>query len=220
MKIDELNISTRSVPYEKYFGAMDLTEKQKENRKDFAKETEELLIFLFALFVLYRQYETNINYAHMQDLVVEKYAKIIRKNRKKVLDEVSLDDNRLSEINDYLDDYVKEFVTTTLETTGKHIDDDYYVSNDRAVFVAENEANTVINYLEYEKAVATGKTRKTWIDIRDSRERKSHLKVGGKTIEIEKAFLVGDSLMMFPKDTSMGATPEEIVNCRCTIKYS
>lgn len=220
MKIDELNIITKSVPYEKYFGEMDLTEEQKEKRKKFAEEMEELLIFLFALLALYRQYEAGINYVYVQNLAVEKYTKIILESREKVFGDVYLDDESLNEIDDYLNEYAKEFVSTTLETTKKHADNDYYFSNDRAVFVAENEANTVMNYLEYKKAVSIGKTQKTWVDIRDNRERKTHLKVGRKTIRIEKAFLVGDSLMMFPKDTSMGAAPEEIINCRCTIKYS
>ena len=57
------------------------------------------------------------------------------------------------------------------------------------------------------------------MDIRDRKERKTHLKIGGEVIAIDKAFVVGKSLMMFPKDESLGADPEEIVNCRCTIKY-
>lgn len=220
MKIDELNTITKSVPYEKYFGEMELTKEQKESRKKIAEEMEELLIFLFTLLALYRQYEISVYRVYVRNLAVKKYTKIILENRGKVLGSNYLDNESLNEIDDYLNEYAKEFVATTFETTEKHMDDDYYFSNDRAVFVAENEANTVINYLEYKKAIAIGKTRKTWVDIRDKRERKTHLKVGGKTIGIEKAFMVGNSLMMFPKDTSMGATPEEIVNCRCTIKYS
>ena len=87
------------------------------------------------------------------------------------------------------------------------------------MFIAENEANTDMNYLEYVKAVNDGKTKKKWIDMKDKRERKTHLKVGSMTIPIERPFPVGDSLMQFPKDFSLGADAKEIVNCRCSIQY-
>lgn len=55
--------------------------------------------------------------------------------------------------------------------------------------------------------------------MKDQRVRKTHREVDGETIPIDEVFLVGESLMRFPKDTSLGASAEEIVNCRCVVKY-
>lgn len=54
----------------------------------------------------------------------------------------------------------------------------------------------------------------------DRRVRHTHEMVDGETIGIYDAFEVGDALMMFPKDDSLGAGQEEIANCRCVVEYS
>jgi hypothetical protein len=76
-----------------------------------------------------------------------------------------------------------------------------------------------MNHAEYAQAVGSGKTKKQWIDMKDSRERATHLVVGGTVLPIGDYFVVGDSLMLYPKDDSAGAGLEEICGCRCTIKY-
>lgn len=123
------------------------------------------------------------------------------------------------EMDEYLKKYVDDFSEQIVETTQNHADDEWYLSSDRAMFVAENEANTTFNYLEYKKAVKTGKTKKKWITMRDRHVRHTHKLVDSKTIGINDVFLVGDSEMFYPKDTTFGASAQEIVNCRCSIKY-
>ena len=55
-KYDELNlIKSRSVPYELYFGKMELDEEQKEKRIEFSKKMEEIIIFLLPLHSNYMQ---------------------------------------------------------------------------------------------------------------------------------------------------------------------
>lgn len=93
-------------------------------------------------------------------------------------------------------------------------------SQAKAIEVAQNEANSIFNCMEYADAVAKGYTKKTWITEGDRRVRPTHEDVDMETIDIDMTFQVGDSLMMFPKDTSMGASAKEIVNCRCSIRYS
>ena len=107
-----------------------------------------------------------------------------------------------------------------VDAEDKSITDDYYLSNDRAMFISECEANSILNYRQYPKALKSGKTKKTWIDVGDKRERKTHLEVGGTTIPINEPFSVGDSLLMFPTGHSLGASADEIVNCSCSIQYS
>jgi len=57
---------------------------------------------------------------------------------------------------------------------------------------------------------------KTWWTMRDNMVRESHAAVHGVTVPFDEPFEVGDSLLMFPGDTSLGAGVEEIANCRCS----
>ena len=193
----------RAVPFEEYFGEMDLTDEEKQQRITAATDFETDLLFLFVLISLYQQYQFSNT-----DNIVNSF-----KNKYK--DTLS----NYIEIDSYINDYLSNFAQTVVETTLNHLDDKYYLSNDRAAYIAENEVNTVYNYKQFIDAINSGKTTKKWIDIKDKRERKTHLKVGGKTKPIQEPFIVGDSLMQFPKDESLNADPKEIINCRCTIKY-
>lgn len=123
-------------------------------------------------------------------------------------------------VDDYITDYVRQFSYDVVQSTFDHIKEEYYLSRDRAMFISECEANTSLNYKEYTDAIKSGKKYKTWKDIGDKRERRTHLEVGGTTIPIKELFAVVDSLMLFAKDTSHGASSKEIVNCRCSIQYS
>jgi hypothetical protein len=88
------------------------------------------------------------------------------------------------------------------------------------MYIAENEANTSYAYIEYIQAIKQGKTRKQWLDIKDNKERKTHLRVGSEVKPIREPFKVGDSLMLFPKDKkTYSADDKEVVNCRCSIRY-
>lgn len=205
--INELNIPiphSRSEPFETYFGDMDLTEEEKEKRIEVAKSLDDLMLFLFALIALMKESNSiDKNYIFLQ--INSRYTEIL---------------NRYIGIDEYLEDYIRRFSDTFIETTLDSIDDPWYLSRDRARFIGENESETVWNYDEYKQAIKKGKTRKKWIDVKDRRERKTHRKVGGTIIPIEDVFVVGSSLMRYPKDTLYGAEAKEIVNCRCTIKYS
>jgi hypothetical protein len=218
---DELNIlpkKQRSEPYEQYFSKMSISDKEKEERIAFSEHMEEVILYVFALI------ETTIengetSWEYIQTQLYDKY-----------LDIVLL----YMPIDKYIRQYAKEISKEIVETTFQNIDikgetiqaeniksvDSYYLSNDRAMFIAECEANSMLNYKQYSAAVQIGKTKKTWVDIRDSHERKSHLEVGGTTIPIDEPFSVGGSLLMFPKDYSLGASADQIVNCRCSVKYS
>jgi uncharacterized protein with gpF-like domain len=60
---------------------------------------------------------------------------------------------------------------------------------------------------------------KQWWTAGDLRVRKSHKNVDGQTKPYDEPFKVGNSLMMRPGDGSLGAGPEELCNCRCSILY-
>ena len=61
--------------------------------------------------------------------------------------------------------------------------------------------------------------KKEWNAILDSRTRETHAEADGQVVGLMEYFQVGDSLMMFPGDTSMGAGPELWINCRCIAQY-
>lgn len=203
---DELNAPekySRSVPFDIYFGEMDITEEQKEKRIAVAEELDELMLFLFALIVA--MFETgSLDRDYILIQVNQRYLQIAGK---------------YVDVDKYVEDYIKRFSDTFIQTTFDSIDDLWYLSADRASFIAENESETTWNYEEYKKAIKSGKTKKKWDDVRDSKERKTHREVGGTIIPIEDTFVVGNSLMRYPKDDSLGADAKEIINCRCTIKY-
>lgn len=203
-EFDELNNpKSRAIPYEQYFGEMELTEEQKEERIKASKRIEDMMLFLFSLLSVMKEYSyENLEFVVSQ--VKNQYSDVLS---------VSM------EMDEYLNGYVNDFSEQIVETTQNHMDDEWYLSDDRAMFVAENEANTTFNYLEYKKAIESGKKKKRWITMRDRHVRHTHQLVEGKTIGINDVFLVGDSEMFYPKDTTFGASALEIVNCRCSIKY-
>lgn len=200
---DELNASQiRSVPYEKYFGEMDISESQKKERIKASEQIESMMLFLFSLLAIMDDFSyQNIEFAVSQ--VRDMYAGILG----------------ASIVDDYLNDYVQQFSEQVVQTTMDHKEDEWYFSEDRAMFVAENEANTTQNYSDYKKAVKAGKKKKKWITMRDKHVRHTHARVDGKTLDINDIFLVGDSEMFYPKDTTFEASANEIVNCRCSVKY-
>ena len=96
---------------------------------------------------------------------------------------------------------------------------DNWTSQERAMLISENEANAFNNYIEYRKAKAEGKTLKTWITELDDKVRLTHTIAEGQTVDIDGLFLIGDSLMRFPKDVEYDPEPSEVINCRCSCIY-
>jgi hypothetical protein len=211
---DELTIrpnNRRSEPYKEYFSKMSISDKEKQERIAFSEQMEEVVLYILALI------ETTIesgesDQEYIQTQFYDKYLDVIASYM--LID---------TYIKQYALDVTKQIIDATFErfsAEDKSITDDYYLSNDRAMFISECEANSILNYRQYSKAVKAGKTKKKWIDVGDKRERKTHLEVGETILPIDEPFSVGDSLLQFPKDTSLGASADEIVNCRCSIQYS
>lgn len=211
---DELNIrpnNRRSEPYKEYFSKMSISDKEKQERIAFSEQMEEVVLYILALIeTTIESGETKREYIQTQ--FYDKYLDVIASYM--LID---------TYIKQYTLGVTKQIIDATFErfsSEDKSITDDYYLSNDRAMFISECEANSILNYRQYSKAVKSGKAKKKWIDVGDKRERKTHLEVGGITLPIGEPFSVGDSLLQFPKDTSLGASTDEIVNCRCSIQYS
>lgn len=202
---DELNIPAESkiIPIERYFDEMELTKSEKEERKRLAFELEDVLLFIFSLFLTMKEY----NYVN------EGF--IIQKLELSYLDVAS----NYVDIDSYIKEYINEFSVDTVKTTIKNRDTSYFTSGDRALLIAENESHFTFSRKEYSEALKSGKTKKQWMDIRDNRERKTHREVGGMILPIREPFVVGNSLMMYATDHSLNAEAKELINCRCTTRY-
>lgn len=202
---DELNTPSESkiIPIEQYFDEMELTRAEKEQRKEFAESMEEVMLFIFILFLTMKEYNC-VNKDYIIQQLEIRYSGIVSK---------------YVDIDRYLEDYIVEFSTDTVETTIKNGDTAYFTSGDRAILIAENESHFTFSRKEYYEAIKAGKTKKQWMDVKDNKERKTHREVGGMILPIREPFVVGNSLMMYATDHSLNAEAKELINCRCTTRY-
>lgn len=200
--LEEVPVSERrSESYSTYFGDMPITRQQAEEREEVAKEIEEAVKHYLLLILL----------AVGTGVVMWEYA-----------EERLRDELREKNIGneEYRSRYAKELTRSTMNNLGNA----WYFSEDRAIWNAENEANTVVNHMDFESAKERGYTRKQWIGMDDYRERPTHKQKNFQIIPIDDYFQVGNAQLLYPKDVfstySTGAShPEEIVNCRCGSVY-
>lgn len=205
LKIDELNIPRRSMPYSKYFGEMVLTKKQKEQRTRLAIRLEDIILEMLETLDIGLEMGVD-NSMLAEQIFMEAYLLLL-----------SEEDIEITyEVYKYIEDLAHSLVTVTLS----HRDDPYYRSEDRAVLIAENEADTAFDSDEYRQALRRGMRYKQWHTILDGKERETHHEVSGTFIGISEFFQVGDAEMLYPKDyINAGDHPEEYVNCRCSVEY-
>lgn len=216
LPFDELNAlaaekNQRSIPIERYFDEMSLTKQQKQDRKDFAKELQEILfIAMSMIYMLVIEGRSGATLDTVKTNLTNDIDRLVRK--------FTYPDGYMMYI---ISEYVSEFVDVTVRRSASENPEDlaYWYSQDRARLNAEDEANAIFNYDEYRQAIFDGKTMKEWVSMRDAQVRRTHAEVDGEVIPIEDAFLVGTSLMRFAKDTSLGASQDEIINCRCSVRY-
>lgn len=64
-----------------------------------------------------------------------------------------------------------------------------------------------------------GQPSKRWDSVSDNRVREAHLSADGQVVSIDQAFRVGGEQLMYPGDTSLGASVGNIINCRCSATY-
>ena len=188
-----------------YFKEMpNITDEQVEERADIGKEIFNLMLMLMFLA------QGSSTVGMVQD--IDYYTEMIQRRYTDIVDDKYGMDS-------YYSKHIDNFALQTVNTTLEHITDEYYTSQERALNIAENEANSIANYADYRKAVESGKTGKKWLTQHDKKVRKTHNEVDGEIKPIDKPFIVGASLMMFPHDESLGADAKEIIHCRCHIKY-
>lgn len=70
-----------------------------------------------------------------------------------------------------------------------------------------------------EPLAPTERLIKDWDTVGDEKVRQAHVFADGQRREIKQAFNVGGELLLFPGDTSLGATIGNVANCRCSAQY-
>ena len=88
------------------------------------------------------------------------------------------------------------------------------------------ESSSVIEEARRDMAETEGAKYKIWVATLDGKTRSTHFQADGERVVINQPFQVRNpktfatEFMMQPHDFSMGASPENVINCRCTVVYS
>lgn len=207
MKFDELNQLKR------YYSVMEIPQKEKDKRVSLAMFFYD--IFLYVLVMIRTELKIDETKASKEGKPVEKkidkdfYIKSLNGRIRDILEENNLP---------YDENYIPQLTKDVIDATERHLDEEYYFSKERALLIAQNEANTVYNSVDFNKAKAEGKKYKRWVTSKDERVRPAHILVDEEKIPINEMFKVGGDEMRFPHDYENGS-PENLINCRCTCVY-
>ena len=208
MKINGFDeLKTATFDYEKYiyeyFKPMQISEEEKETRRQAARDFRDYLLTLFLLLGIQTEY-LDVNWDVIESEMRVEFQKAAIRYA-----------NNTQMLRDYIADKASDFVRITRENIDKG---EYWVSDERATMEAVNEANEVFGIDDYETAIESGMKYKTWRGMMDSRERKSHKAVEGVKIPIDDYFVLEKGMMRFPG--CYEDCPEESYGCRCVAVYS
>lgn len=90
----------------------------------------------------------------------------------------------------------------------------------RALTIANTESNKLANFGRQVGAKSTGIVyTKEWISQRDGKVRDAHISLDGTEINENELFNYAGYKMDYPGDSSLGASPDLTVNCRCFLNY-
>jgi len=85
----------------------------------------------------------------------------------------------------------------------------------RAETISRTEVISANNKASLEAMRQAGIKTKTWLTAIDERTREAHIIADGQQVGIDEKFKVGGEELEFPGDPN--GSPENIINCRCTI---
>ena len=166
----------QDIDYDTYFGEMDLSDEEKEDRKKLAEKFEKIFVMLFAL--LSGKEETEITTITKEFII--RYESIATQYCK------------TKKTPSYIIDYARYIVNEVVEATTQNTEVEYFTSQKRAKNVAANEANAVGNYRLQTEMVKQGYKTKEWRSQEDSHVRPAHAEVDRKRIGIFERFEVGN----------------------------
>jgi len=150
--------------------------------------------------------------------VVDTWDKIIRKNvnnslAENILAELSTDDKTIA-------NKTKKPLTDDLITHNEVVSmQEVQTATENAKFTEVDELNNNLQVEEAIVAIGVLNIEKVWITQGDSRVRNAHMIANGQRRLLKDPFLVGGELLQYPKDTSLGASMGNVINCRCKSIY-
>lgn len=81
--------------------------------------------------------------------------------------------------------------------------------------------NHAIQQLLDNGTITIDQVQKKWRTMRDERVRHSHAAMNNQRVGFTEPFMSGiGGLLMYPGDTSLGASDADIYNCRCSLEYT
>jgi len=90
----------------------------------------------------------------------------------------------------------------------------------RALTISNTESNKIANLGRQVGAKSTNLVyTKEWISQRDGKVRDAHISLDGTEINENDLFEYNGYKLDYPGDSSLGATPDLTVNCRCFLNY-
>lgn len=63
-------------------------------------------------------------------------------------------------------------------------------------------------------------TIKVWRTVGDSKVRPIHMAVNGQRRQLTEPYVVNNQFLMYPGDSSLGASADNVANCRCISQYN
>nr|DAL87867.1 MAG TPA: portal [Caudoviricetes sp.] len=104
----------------------------------------------------------------------------------------------------------------TIPKAVEALQESYGFSKDRAKVISRTEmisAGRAGQFQgDYQSNMVIGKI---WHCTYDSRTRHAHAEADGQTVKFTDPFIVGGEELMFPGDTSHGASADNVIQCRC-----
>lgn len=217
----------------KWFSKMNVSDAEKKKRVDLSLDYCEIIIMLFMLIEGNHPRESCVDFLEERlRIIAENYIgkddlayvnDWSRKEAEKVVDDT------LKHINDEPEYKLIKTDDGGTKSQEKTFDfeefdikipqSEYWTSDERGLLIGIECASITANFEDLDKAMESGKTRKTWITEADDKVRKTHEAVHGTELAINDYFLVGNSYLLFPGDMSRDAEDKEIINCRCYCEY-
>jgi hypothetical protein len=150
-----------------------------------------------------KQNANNQNTAHMNNWIQQAAQSVSDTNQKQLASIVALG-LPVFEFREKLKDTFSKRIDTISATTVQEASE----STKASIFTESN--NVIKTHLPNAKPL-----KKQWIAVLDDRTRPDHAAADMQIKEMHEPFEVGESLLMYPADSSLGAPLSQTINCRC-----
>ena len=146
----------------------------------------------------------NLNTPDMSNIIEQRSKKMemVNQTTKSIIEKVIAD--MLSKTHDQ---FIAELESVLTSSTAN-----------RTKIIARTEVAGSFNSGMFAAAKAAGMTRKQWIPLSSENSRHSHASMTVEVIGIDDSFTLDGKSIAYPGDVDGEA--EDVINCRCTIKFS